>query len=125
MFVYILNVTLFFKAFTEIKGSVRFLKKRFSRYKILGWCHLIILPTRFLTDKSHVLVILSHVLLKKKIASKNNLFSSTCSSVLCCSKDSFIVYSLVLQAIFSDLIYSYHIEEPDKRKFVTSSALKM
>lgn len=67
-----MNATLFSKAFTEMKCSVRFLRDRFFLYKVFRWCHLIILLTESLADKSHVLVVISHALLKK--ASKNNFF---------------------------------------------------
>lgn len=67
-----MNYALFSKAFIDIKCPMRFLRKGFSSYKILGWCHLIILLTKSLADKSHVLVIISCVLLKK--GSKNHFF---------------------------------------------------
>lgn len=35
-----------------------------------------------------------------------------------------LLFNLSFTGTFSDLIYSFHIEEPDKRKFATSSALK-
>lgn len=67
-----MNATSFSKAFTEMKCSVRFPRHRFFLYKIFGRCHLIILLTKSLADKSHVLVVISHALLKK--ASKNLFF---------------------------------------------------
>ena len=56
---------LYFPVFAEMKCSVRFLRNRFFLYKIFGGYHLIILLTKSLVDKSHVLVVISHALLKK------------------------------------------------------------